>query len=177
MTRPRGLSRTRGGAVMIGVVGLVGLVAAGCAMLGPASLEVLPGQRVVLGRIDLAFLAASEIVVDVVRVDGGYATQFYVGHGAQGFALALPPGRYLIPSIRIASQRAPLPQEPTRSISVTFDVGDAPAVYIGTLRLTSGLGTRVETTVIDEYASTVPALRRHYANIPAEVARALMRPA
>ena len=170
-------SRARRGAVSV-LVGVVGLLATGCAMLGPTSLEVLAGQRVVLGRVDLALLAAaSEIVVDVVRVDGGYATQFYVGHGAWEFALALPPGRYLIPSIRIASQRAPLPQEPTRSISVTFDVGDAPAVYIGTLRLTSGLGTRVETTVIDEYASTVPALRGHYSNIPAEVARALMRPA
>jgi hypothetical protein len=166
--------RTRGGLM---AASIVGLLAAGCAMLRPAELEVLAGQHVVLGRVDVAFLDASEIIVDVVRVDGGYALQFYVGRGPSEFALALPPGRYLIPSIRIADQRFTLPQEPTRPISVTFDVGDEPAVYIGTLRLVTAVGTRVETVVLDEYAPTVAALRRLYSNIPTGVARALMRPA
>jgi hypothetical protein len=145
-------------------------------MLRPAELEVLSGQRVVLGKVDVALQDASEIIVDVVQLDGGWAVQFYVGRGPSEFALALPPGRYLIPSIRIAEQRFTLPQEPTRPISVTFDVGDEPAVYIGTLRLVTTAGTHVRAVVIDEYAPTVAALRRLYSNIPTAVSRALMRP-
>ena len=168
----RSADRTRGG---LRTAGVVAVLLAGCAMLRPAELEVLSGQHVVLGKVDVAQLDASVIIVDVVRVDGGFALQFYVGRGPAEFALALPPGRYLIPSIRIAEQRITLPDQPTRPISVTFDVGDEPAVYIGTLRLATTVGTRVDAAVIDEYAPTVAALRRLYSNIPTAVSRALMR--
>ena len=58
-----------------------------------------------------------------------------------------------------------------------FDVGREPAVYVGTLRLRSSLGERVDVVVADEYDATVPALRARYPEIGEPVARSLFRPA
>jgi hypothetical protein len=66
-------------------------------------------------------------------------------------------------------------EDPIRYLRVTFDVGDDPAVYVGTLQLLPGTGSRAEVRVVDEFDATVRALRRLYTNIPSVVGRSLMR--
>jgi hypothetical protein len=153
------------------------LLVAGCGVLRPRPLDVTVTERVVLGKVDITLLQNDEILVDLAREDGAYPQQLYVGRGPHEFALALPPGRYVIGSIRLLSQRWALVDDPVRFLRVTFDVGDDPAVYVGTLRVAQGLGSRLEARVVDEYAATVAVLRGFYSNIPATIARALMKPA
>ncbi len=79
--------------------------------------------------------------------------------------------------VRQVDQRQTLPQDPIRYLAVVFDVGAEPAVYVGTLRLISSGSSRVRAAVVDDYATTVPALRARYRDIPVEVVRSLFRPA
>ena len=167
--------RRRPAVVHAALAGLV--ILAGCGLIRPRPLDVAPGQHVVLGRVDLTLFDAREVLVDIVREDGAFSTEFYVGFGAGNFAMALPPGHYRLGQVRTVDQRLSFPNTEPRYLRVVFDVGPEPAVYVGTLRLTLVSDRTVTVTVVDEYATTVPALRALYTNIPADVARALFRPA
>ncbi len=156
---------------------LAAFLAAACGLARPAILDLPPGQRVVLGRIDLRLYPASEILLDIARDDGTFQYELYVGLGPHDFAIGLPPGRYIVHEVRRVDQREGLPQDPIRYLAVVFDVGADPAGYVGTLQLISTGGSRVRAAVVDDYATTVPALRARYRDIPAEVVRSLFRPA
>jgi hypothetical protein len=150
------------------------LLVVGCGLAGPQRLELLPGHRVVLGRIETVGLDFDEVRVEVVREDRTYGTEIVLDHAVTlDFAIGLPPGRYRIDQIQVQHERSGT-NEPFRRVRVAFEVGDAPASYLGTLRLRGEMGSRVQAEVIDDYAQTVARLRRQYLDIPAAVTRALM---
>lgn len=151
------------------------ILLAGCGALRPRPLDVIATERIVLGKVNIDQLSNNEVLVDLAREDGEFSQQIYIGFGPHEFALALAPGRYRIGSIRLNGQRWAMADDPVRYLHVTFDVGDDPAVYVGTLQLLSAVGTRTEARVVDEFDATVRALRRLYTNIPSVVARSLMR--
>ncbi len=165
---------TRGACRLVLSGGLA--VALGCAALRPAPLDLLPGQRVVLGRIDVSRLEASEAVVEIVKEDGSYWQDLRVSASPQEFVVGLPPGRYRVARVRLLVDRPGSPNNTVWRLGVAFEVGDAPAVYVGTLRLVSRLAAEPVVRVDDEYADTVRAVRAHYTEIPAPVARVLMTP-
>lgn len=168
--------RTRGGAWLALV--LLSLAMAGCAVVRPGLLEVPPGYRVVLGRIDLSRFAASEALLEIVRDDGAIWLDLRVGAGRQDFVITLPPGRYRISRLRLVDDRQASPTHTILYLQVGFEVGPEPAVYVGTLRLLSALGgQKLDVTVADEYEQAVPALRARQPGIPETVARSLFRPA
>jgi predicted metallopeptidase len=153
---------------------ILALVVAGCGVVGPRRLEVLPGQRVTLGRIELRGLDFDEVRVEIVREDRSYGAEIVLDHMvALDFMIGLPPGRYRIDQIRVQHERSAT-NEPVRRVQVAFEIGDAPATYLGTLRLHGEMGPRVRAEVIDDYTRTVPRLRAQYVDFPATVARALM---
>jgi hypothetical protein len=60
---------------------------------------------------------------------------------------------------------------------VAFEVGDAAAIYIGRLEIERIVFAReLRVTVRDDYERTVPEFRARYPELPATIARALMRP-
>jgi hypothetical protein len=154
----------------------VAVAVAGCGLMRPRLLDVPPGQRAVLGRVDLSLFTASEVLIQIVRTDGAFQHELYVGRGPQDFAIALPPGRYVVTEVRPIDQRLAFGNSRPRPVRVAFEVGPEPAVYVGTLRLVSALGSGVQFTIADEFATTVPALRARYSDIPAEVARSIFQP-
>jgi hypothetical protein len=157
--------------VLLVVVGL-----AGCAGLGPQPIDVAPGQRVVLGRVDLSRLDVTDGIVDVVRQDGGFNRELRVGRDGNEFAVGLPPGRYRFIQFRGTKDGRTLSDQFILHLNVGFDVGDAPAIYIGTLRLTTGFGSRAQATVLDEMEGTLRMLRSRYSDLPTAPTRALMTP-
>jgi hypothetical protein len=157
--------------VLLVVVGL-----AGCAGLGPQPIDMAPGQRVVLGRIDLSRLDVTDGIVDVVRQDGGFNRELRIGRDGNEFAVGLPPGRYRIIQFRGTKDGRTLSDQFILHLNVGFDVGDAPAIYIGTLRLTTGFGSRAQATVLDEMEGTLRMLRSRYSDLPTAPTRALMTP-
>jgi hypothetical protein len=167
MTVPRGR--------MSGVAGLIlALIVVGCGLAGPQPVELLPGQRMTLGRIELVGLDFDEVRVGIVREDRSYGAEIVLDHMvALDFAIGLPPGRYRIDQIQVQHERSGT-NEPFRRVRVAFEVGDAPATYLGTLRLRGEMGPRVQAEVIDDYTNTVARLRTQIRDIPATVARALM---
>jgi hypothetical protein len=162
---------------MIRAVGLLMVVTvlAGCGALRPQPIDVAPGQRIVLGRIDLSAMDVTHGIVEVVRQDGTYNRELTVGLDAAEFAVGMPPGRYRIVRFRGAKDGRTL-SEFIRYLNVGFDVGDEPVVYIGTLRMHSGFGVTVRTTVVDEMEATLRVLRSRYSDVPATATRALMIP-
>jgi hypothetical protein len=150
-------------------------VLAGCGALAPQPVDVAPGQRVVVGRVDLSGLEITEGIVDIVRQDGSFGREVWIGRDAAEFAVGLPAGRYGIVRFRGAKDGRTL-SEFIRYLNVGFDVGDAPAVYIGTLRLASGFGPGVRVTVVDEMEETLRVLRTRYSDLPPTATRALMTP-
>jgi hypothetical protein len=155
-------------------VALLGLAALGCA-LWPAPLDVPPGHRAVLGRVDLAGFEVPEATLDIVREDGTFNATISAGPGRRDFALALPPGRYRVTRIVAVKDRA-TPSVIGWPLRLAFEVGSEPAIYIGTLRVGSTLGTTVRVTVVDEYEDTLRTLRALYSELPQPVTRRLLTP-
>jgi hypothetical protein len=158
-----------------GRIALLAAALAACAALAQP-VDVAPGQRLVVGRIDLSGLEETEGIVDVVRQDGAFSRELAIGPGTAEFALGMPPGHYRIITFRGAKSGRTLSDQFIRYLNVSFDVGDDPAVYIGTLRVTSGFGPKAQVTVIDEMERTLRVLRSRYSDLPAAPARALMTP-
>jgi len=148
--------------------------ALGCAALRPGRLDVPPGHRAVLGRIDLRS-GALESLIEIVREDGAFRHDLRSGLGQHDFVITLPPGRYRIARVRLLQDRQTLDQHPVRELRVTFEVGAEPAVYVGTLRLGEAFGERLLVAVVDEYETTVPALRARYPDLTGTISRSLMR--
>ena len=153
------------------------LAAVGCAALRPAPLDVLPGFRIVLCRMDVSRLDAPGALIEILSADGAVAQELRAGWGQRDFAFALPPGRYGIFRVRVLADDRQIPAYPIRYVRVGFEVGPEPAVYLGTLRLTPFLGDRLGVEVVDEYDDTVARLRAWYPEIPGTIARSLMRAA
>lgn len=165
----RTLGLTLAGSLML-------VLLAGCAALWPGPLEVPPGHRAVLGRVDLAGFEVPQATLDIVKEDGTFNATVSAGPGRRDFALALPPGRYRVTRIVAIKDRS------TSSVSgwplnLAFEVGPEPAIYIGTLRVGSTLGPAVRVSVVDEYEDTLRALRALYSDLPQPVTRRLMTPA
>ena len=157
---------------------LAGLAAAACGALRPAPLDLAPGQRVVLGRVDLSGFEAKEGLLEIVREDRAFEYALPVGRTAPEFAIGLPPGRYRLVRLRAGKDRASTPTQVVWDLGpLTFEVGADPAVYIGTLRFASTFGRVVQVSVVDELEDTLRVLRVWYSNLPATVARALVTPA
>lgn len=148
---------------------------AGCGLAKPVPLEVPPGHRVVLGRIDVSTLDVREAAIEIVKEDGGFHHEVWVGVGLEDFVLALPAGRYRIGRIRAMRDRRTFLDDPVRDLRLAFQAGPEPAVYIGTIRLTVVFRER-RVTVTDEYDRTVAALRARYADLPATIVRRLLVP-
>jgi hypothetical protein len=149
---------------------------AGCAAIAPQPVDVAPGQRLVLGRIDLSSLDVTQGIVDVVRQDGSFNRELQVSRDGPEFAVGLPPGRYRIVQFRGFKDARAMPDRFILYLDVGFDVGDAPAIYIGTLHLVTGFGSRARATVRDEMEGTLRVLRSRYSDVPPEPTRALMTP-
>ncbi len=157
---------------------LVGLAAVGCGAFRPAPLDLAPGQRVVLGRVDLSGFEAKEGLLEIVREDRAFEYALPVGRTAPEFAIGLPPGRYRLVRLRAGKDRASTPNQVAWDLGpLTFEVGADPVVYIGTLRFGSTFGRLVRVSVVDELEDTLRVLRRWYPDLPATAARALVTPA
>lgn len=154
---------------------LWGLAALGCAAFGPTALDVPPGHRAVLGRVELTLPDATQGTLDIVKEDRTFAVGLTVTAGQPGFAVTLPPGRYRIVRLRAVGDRQSY-SNPIWDLRATFEVGPEPAVYIGTLRIVATSGLAVRVTVDDEYDDTLRALRRLYSDLPGVVARRLLSP-
>ncbi|MBI4012824.1 MAG: hypothetical protein HY359_10970 [Candidatus Rokubacteria bacterium] len=156
---------------------MVGVAGAGCAALGPQPLDLAPGQRVVLGRVELIGFEGAEGLLEIVREDRAFEHALPVGRSASDFAIGLPPGRYRVTRLRAWKDREAVPTQVVWDLApLVFVVGPDPAVYIGTLKLGSNFG-RVQVSVVDELEATLRVLRAWYPNLPAIVVRALVTPA
>jgi hypothetical protein len=153
------------------------LAAAGCALTRPAPLEVPPGQRMVLGRVDLTATDIPEGYIEIVRDDRTFDYALPISRGTSDFAIALPPGRYSIARLRGGKDGPRVPNQVVWDVTpVTFEVGAEPAIYIGTLRFTPSLG-RFRVVVVDEFDDTLRVVRRWHPDLPTPVVRSLASPA
>jgi hypothetical protein len=153
------------------------LAVAGCGLARPAPLDVPPGQRVVLGRVDFAATDIALGYLEVARDDGTFDYSLPIARGTSDFAIMLPPGRYRVARFRGSKDGPNVPNQVVWDLSpVTFEVGAEPAIYIGTLRFHLAFG-RLSVTVVDEFDSTLRVVRRWHPDLPASVARSLASPA
>ena len=152
------------------------LIAVGCAALRPLSLDVPPGHRAVLGRLDVTGLGLSEGILELVKEDRTFEDTIHVSLGWREFAIALPPGRYLVTRLRAFKDSRFYPDLPLWDLKLAFDVGLEPAVYIGTLRFGARAGRSMSIQVLDEYEDTLRTLRTRYSDLPATAARSLLQP-
>lgn len=158
-------------------VALVLLVVAGCGAFRPQPLDLAPGQRIVLGSIDLSGFEVTEGIVDIVRDDQTFGQQVRTGLGAREFAIALPPGRYRVAQLRAGQDSRAVPNQVVWNLGLTFQVVDeGPAVYVGTLRIDGSFAGRLRLRVVDELDDTLRILRSRYSNLPDRATRALMTP-
>jgi hypothetical protein len=155
---------------------LLALVAVGCAAFGRQPLEVPPGHRVVLGRVDLGGFGVPEGILQIIKEDRSFDSALPIRLGQEDFAVTLPPGRYRVQELRAMKDHGSIPDDSIWPLQLTFEVGPEPAVYIGTLRLVSRFGRNVAVTVVDEYDATVRTLRGLYTNLPEPVAHRLLQP-
>jgi hypothetical protein len=147
-----------------------------CAAARRPALDPPPGHRAVLGRLDLSRFEVDEGSLEIVRDDGTFSESVRAGWSRPDFAIALPPGRYLVTSLRAFADKREFPNEAVWDVGLRFDVGAEPAVYIGTIRVSPLPGRRLRLDVVDEYDETVRVLRARYADIPDAVARGLVTP-
>lgn len=142
-----------------------------------ARLEVPPGQRLVLGGADLADLDELGGLLEIVREDGLVRLDLPLQRDQTAFVLTLPPGRYRLARFRATD--SPQVRRAPRAFELRgwLEVGDAAAVYVGTLRLRRDGFAGVRLEVADDYERTMAALRVRYRDLPPNVARALVRPA
>jgi hypothetical protein len=172
--RVRPARRGPGGAVLL--LALLAATGAACAAARRPALDPPPGHRAVLGRLDLSRFEVGEGALDIVRDDGTFSESVRAGWSRPDFAIALPPGRYLVTSLRAFPDKRRFPNEAVWDVGLRFDVGAEAAVYIGTIRVNSLQGRRLRVDVVDEYDDTVRILRARYADIPDAVARGLVSP-
>jgi hypothetical protein len=156
---------------------IAALAAFGCAALGPVPFDVAPGQRAVLGRVDLGGFEVPEGVLEIVKEDRSFDYALPIRLGQRDFAISLPPGRYRVLGLRATKDRDSTPNDNVWPLRLTFEVGPEPAVYIGTLRLASRFGRDVRVSIVDEYDDTVRVLSRFYTGLPEPVAHRLLQPA
>lgn len=151
-------------------------VAAGCGALRRAPLDVPPGHRVVLGEVSVAGFSEPSLVLDIVREDGTFRYELPVDLSPSSFVITLPPGRYQVTRLRVNESGRTFPEEGAFPLRVTFEVSDAPAVYVGHLRIERVVFARhLRTTVMDDYERAVPQFRVRYPELPPTVARAPMQ--
>jgi hypothetical protein len=159
------------------VLALAALAAAGCAVFRREPLDVPPGHRLVLGRVDIGRLGLSPVVLEIVREDKSYRHELSLDVARTTFLITLPPGRYQTVGLRLADSGRTFPNQLSFPLRVPFEVVDAPAVYVGTLvveRVTFGQTVRAE--VQDDYERTVSEIRARHPDLPAVVTRSLMQP-
>jgi hypothetical protein len=165
MEEARRVSRRRPAALIL----VLGLAAAGCGLARPAPLDVPPGQRVVVGRVDLNTNEIPEGIVEMARDDGTFDYPLAITRGTTDFAITLPPGRYRVARLRGGKDGPQVPNQVVWDVSpVTFEVGAEPAVYIGTLRFRPSQG-RFRVLVVDELDATLRVVRRWHPDLPAVV--------
>lgn len=177
---PGSARRWRSGARGPGPPWALGLLAlalgalAGCAAVRRPALDPPPGHHVVVGRLDLSRFEVPEGILEIVREDGTFEEAVRAGELRREFALTLPPGRYRVLRLRAFRDGRVVPTQAVWDLEATFEVGGAPAVYVGTLEVTAAPGSRPRLRVLDQYADTLGVLRGQYADLPAAVARQLM---
>jgi hypothetical protein len=153
------------------------LLAAGCAVFRREPLDVPPGHRLVLGGVDIARFGDSHVVLEIVRVDGGYSYGLPVDVPRTSFVITLPPGKYNVLRLRLGDSGRTFPNQTIFPLQVGFEVGDAPAVYVGTLQIERVAFARfVRTVVQDDHDRTVSEIRARHPELPAVVVRSLMQP-
>jgi hypothetical protein len=170
--------RTRAGrrqgrlaALAVGIVAL-----AGCGGFRGASLDVPPGHRVVMGEVVVSGLSESQVLLDIVREDGSFRHELPIDFRRSPFIITLPPGRYQITRLRYNDMGRNFPEDLTFPLQVSFDVGDAAAVYVGRLQIERVVFARqLRVTVRDDYERAVPEFRARYPELPANIARAPMQ--
>jgi hypothetical protein len=127
----------------------------------------------VVGRVDLGRFDSSQVVLVLAREDGTYRHDLHVVRAAPDVVVALPPGRYRIPRIRLADDQRTLKSPEHFDVRIEFVVGPEPTTYVGTLRLHSAFQAKLDLSVDDEEEATVPALRARHPAIQAPVGRSL----
>jgi len=163
--------RRRLAALAVGV-----FLVAGCGAFRREPLDVPPGHRVVLGEILTNGFSTTNLALDISREDGSFPESITIDARRSPLVITLPPGHYVIRNLRVNDQGRTGPETTNFWIAVMFDV-DAPATYVGTLRIERVAFLRqLRITVDDEYESAVPAFRERYPELPSEIARSLMRP-
>jgi hypothetical protein len=156
-------------------IAMVTVAGAGCGALRP-KLDVPPGHRVVLGEVSIAGFGEPRVALDVVREDGSFRRDILVDLSRTPFAITLPPGRYRITRLRLNEMGRNFPDEMLFYLQVSFDVGDAAAVYVGRLLIERVVfDRRLRVTVQDDYDRAVPEFRALYPELPSTIARALMQ--
>jgi hypothetical protein len=149
----------------------------GCGALGPAPIDLAPGQRVVFGRVDLSGAPLTNGILEIVRVDGNVAVSLPLALTPREFAIGLPPGRYRVTELRGSKDGRIAPNQVVWGLRLAFVVGPEPATYIGTVRFAGAFDQQLSVSVEDELDDTLRVLRRRYSNLPATTARALLGPA
>src|SRR5262249_11530063 len=123
----------------------------------------------VLGRVELSGFGFGDASLMIIREDGNFDYTLPVSRAPADFAIVLPRGRYRI--VEFLALREGNGDQVVWPLGLSFDTGTDSAVYVGTLRLSGGLGLRQQTTVLDQHESTVRALRRLYTDLPEPVVR------
>ncbi len=165
MEEARRVSRRRPAALVL----VLWLAAAGCGLARPAPLDVPPGQRVVVGRVDLNATDIPEGFIEMARDDGTFDYPLAISRGTSDFAIMLPPGRYRVTRLRGGKDGSTMSNQMVWDVSpVTFEVGAEPAVYIGTLRFRLSVG-RFRVQVLDELDDTLRIVRRWHPDLPVVV--------
>jgi hypothetical protein len=155
---------------------LAGLVAAGCGAFGPVALDPPPGQKVVLGRVELDNFELADGMLQLIKADGSFAEVLPITAARRDFAVALPPGQYRIIELRAAKDRDSMPDQTVYPLRLAFEVGPEPATYIGTVRIVRRFGRDVRIEVVDQYEETLRTLQRLYTDLPTSAAKRLVQP-
>jgi hypothetical protein len=151
-------------AILAAVVGAVG-----CSLFRPGPLEIPANHAAVLGRVELSGFGFGDASVLMIREDGNFDYSLPVSQGSANFAIVLPRGRYRV--VEFLALREGNGDQIVWPLRLAFDTGTDSAVYVGTLRLSGGLGLRQQISVLDQHEVTVPALRRLYTDLPEPVVR------
>ena len=111
------------------------LLAAGCAVFRREPLDVPPGHRLSWVGSTSRGSETPHVVLEIVRVDGGYSMGSRSTCLGASFVITLPPGKYNVLRLRIGDSGRTFPDQTIFPLQVGFEVGDAPAVYVGTLQI------------------------------------------
>jgi hypothetical protein len=145
------------------------LGALGCALFRPGPLEIPANHAAVLGRVELSGFGFGDASLLIIREDGNFDYSLPVNRAPSDFAIVLPRGRYRV--VEFLALRDGNGDQVVWPLRLSFDTGTDSAVYVGTLRLSGGLGLRQQISVVDQHEATVRALRRLYTDMPEPVVR------